>query len=744
MLLLPPIDQINDVTIYADTDLDYQFYGIPNVPRLRYGPDGKWAFEFLKYREDAQRMADSPTASRGGGYIQFDTELVVPDAVAAQIKEQLQERLDKKYQSWGQKAPDVRFAPVWYVGDDKSAVSLITMQPKADGTGMVMNILGTGKPSLLGNNTASFAMELSERGAALFWQACHMATLPVAVVYDLKFMGAIPAITMHVWLHSEQIHESWQSISKDIDDDACGSTDESYTNYMQEYFRKYNVAGVDINVVDPGLSADVQKLVKDMQDNGWSLLENTLKDDMKDRFDPTKDADKGEAGAFGNTVRDSLQAYSNDLDVFYTAKQTLPFPIHPQGSLQGFLKTPGPDGKLPDPNDFFKEISLDDPFFKMLQVRVHCNADFQNDPIYSVKVHIGYGPTVKDLVFTDSANSQFFQAWRDPALGNKYKYWMEVNYKNSDRVFKTPEIQTDETQLVASVNELGILRVQFVAGSIQWDRTDNAEIHIKYEDSENNVGPSEDVFQLKPDSRTATWTRQIFAPVNNPYTYKCIFIQKTSERLETDWQSSQAPLLLIDDMYEDHFAIQFIASSSFDHIDKIVLDMSYEDQPHNYAVADKYQLKQGQDSYSWIVPLFKGAPKQFKYRSTVAYKDGRTTQSDWKTGTGSQTVVVGEVFADRLSISCLTDLIDFTTVKLVKVVCRYQDPPNYIDASEDFVFTSATKTAPAWSVGIMDAAKRQYTYGVTYYMTDGTSRTVPDTATTDPTIVLQVPTLAPH
>jgi hypothetical protein len=40
--------------------------------------------------------------------------------------------------------------------------------------------------------------------------------------------------------------------------------------------------------------------------------------------------------------------------------------------------------------------------------------------------------------------------------------------------------------------------------------------------------------------------------------------------------------------------------------------------------------------------------------------------------------------------------------------------------------------------------KRQYTYGVTYYMADGTSRTVPDTATTDPTIVLQVPTLAPH
>jgi hypothetical protein len=305
-------------------------------------------------------------------------------------------------------------------------------------------------------------------------------------------------------------------------------------------------------------------------------------------------------------------------------------------------------------------------------------------------------------------------------------------------------IQTDETQLVPSVNELGILRVQLVAGSIQWDRTDSAEIHIKYEDSENNVAPSEDVFQLKPDSRTATWTRQIFAPVNNAYTYKCVFIQKTSERLESDWQSSQAPLLLIDDMYEDHLAVQFIASSSFDKIDKIVLDMSYEDQAHNYTVADKYQLKQGQDSYGWIVPLFKDTPKQFKYRSTVVYKDGRTTQSDWKTGTGSQTIVVGEIFADTLSISCLTDLLDFTAVKLVKVVCRYQDPPNHIDATEDFVFTNAAKTAPPWSVGIMDKANRQYTYGVTYYMADGTSRTVPDITTTDPSIVLEVPTLAPH
>jgi hypothetical protein len=513
---------------------------------------------------------------------------------------------------------------------------------------------------------------------------------------------------------------------------------------MQEYFTKYNVAGVSVTTVDPGLSPDMQKFIKDMTDNGWSILENTLKEDMKDKFDPTKDADKGEAGDFRNTVRAYLQSYSNNVDVTYAANQTLPFPIHPQGTLQGFLKTPGPNGALPDPKDFFKEISLDDPFFRMLQVRVHCNADFQNDPIYSVKVHIEYGQTVKDLLFTDNTKSQFFQAWRDQALGNKYKYWMEVNYKDSDRVFKTPEIQTDETQLVTSVNELGILKVQVVAGSIQWDRTDSAEIHIKYEDSANNVAPSEDVFQLKRDTLAVTWTRQIFAPVTNPYTYKCIFIQKTSERLETDWQSGQAPLLLIDDMYEGHIAVQFVASSSFDQIDKIVLDMTYEDPSHSYSVSDKFQLKQGQDTYSWIVPLFKDAPKDFNYRSTVVYKDGRTTQSDWQTGTGSRTVVTGRIYVDTISISCLTDLIDFSTVKLVKVVCRYQDPPNHIDVSEDFVFTNAARTAGPWSLGIMDKANRQYTYGVTYYMADGTSRTVPDVATTDPKIVLEVPTVAPH
>jgi hypothetical protein len=741
MLALPAIQQFGDVTVYADTDLDYRFYALPNVPRLRYGPDGKPVFEFLKYRFDPADVPDTPGAPKGGGYIQFDTQLVVPDDVKAKIVAALQSNLDKKYQPSGQKAPPVELAPVWYVGDDKTAVSLITMQPKPDGTGMVTNILGSGKPSLTGDNTASFAMELSQNGAALFWQACQMATLPIAVVYDVKFMAAIPAMRMHVWLYSSQMHQFDQSISKDIDDSVCDSTDETYTNNMREIFSKYNFAGVSVTSTDPGVSPETAQLIKDMTDNGWSLLESTLKDDMKDKFDPTKDADKGEAGDFNNTIRNYLQSYTEQLDLTYSANQTLPFPIHPQGTLQGFLKTPGPNGALPDPKDFFKEVSLDDPFFKMLQVRVHCNADFQNDPIFSVKVHIEYGSTVQDLLFTDSATPQTFKAYRDAALGNKYKYWMEVNYKNSDRVYKTSEVETDETQLVPSVNELGILRVQLAAGSIQWDRTASAEIHITYEDSSNNVAASEDVYMIKPDAPSATWSRQIFAPVVNPYKYKCIFIQKDSQRVETDWIPAQSPLLLIDDLYQDHVAVEFIASSSFDKIDKIVLDMSYQDTDHTYSVDDKFELKAGQDTYSWIVPIFKGATKQFKYRSTVAYKDGHTTQSDWKTVNGSQTVVVGEIFADTLSINCMTDLIDFTAVKLVKVVCTYQDAAHQIDASEDFVFKTDQRTAQPWQLGIMDAAKRQFSYSVTYYMADGTSRAVPATATTDPTIVLQVPAL---
>lgn len=744
MLSLPPFKQYDDATIYPDDGSFSTFYYIPNIPRLRYDSNGNPVFLFLKYRFDPTTVTDGQ--SLGGGYLQFDCVLDVTNDRRQAITDDLQSIVNKQAQAMGiTTPPQVNLAPALYTDvDGSSKVNLITFQAKPDGSGMVTSEVGFGKPSLLGSNIASFALELSQRGATLLWNACQMDTLPFAVGYDLKFMASMPAIQMHVWMFASQMHQYVEQVTKDVDSSVWGDTDESYTDTVREVFSKYDFSGVTVNTFNVGGagSADLQKLANDMAQQGWGIIEDQLKSAMTDKFSPQTD-NKGAEGDFQSTFRDYLQSTTTDIDLSYTQKQTLPWPIHPQASMTGFMTTPGPNGKLPNKADLFKEISLDDDFFKLLQVRVHCDANFQDDPVYSVKIHMTYGSYAQDFLFTDSATTQTFQQYVDNNLGRKYKYWTEVNYKNSDKVLKTGEVTTDETQLVLGVDDLGYLKTDVWAGSFNWDVVDSAQVHIRYSDDSNGVPLAEDVLLLNLDNRKAPYKRTIFAPVTKPYEYMVEFFLKDGQQVQYDWQPSQTSLLLINDMFEDHLAVTFVASGGFDTIDKIVIDVDYEDTAHSYHSQKTFELALGSDTQAWIVPLWKGAPRQFRYRSLVIYKDGHSDQGNWITKDGSMTLVVGQVFAATLQVQCLTDLVDFSKVKLVKVSAHYVDTANAIDQTEDFVFTAAKPTCPAWVLPIKDATQKSYTYNATFYMADGTQVSLPDTKTTDDTIILQLPVTAP-
>lgn len=748
MLKIPAFQQFDGVTVYQDSDQDFVFYAIPDLPQLRYGDDGKPVFLFLKYRDAPGDVTAG--ASRGGGYVQFDTVLAVSEARLTQISATLQQAINAKYQAAGNNTPPkVQLAPASFIDDKDTAVAIHTLQAKPDGTGMVTSVVGFGKPSLIGSNVASFSIDLTQDGAALLWQAFQMATLPVSVDYDIKFLAQIPALTMHIWLHAQQLHTYYEQINEDVDPGTCSDTDVSYTQIMQEEFSKYSVAGVDITSwpsdLDGENAADVESFKQNMTDQGWSLLESTLKSDMTDKFTAETGADTGQASDYQNTVRSYLQSYSDDLDVMFTDNQVVKWPIHPQATLQGFLTTPGPDGKLPNKADFFKEISLDDPFFRMLQVQIHCNADFTNDPIYAVKVHVEYGSSnnpatflAKDYVFTDNTTVQTFQTYIDQTIGVNFTYSAVISYKNSTKTLQVAPKTSNETQLILGVNDFGYLSLQIIAAAFNWDVVASAQVHIKYEDDANGVPLQEDVVQLTKSALIANYQRTIFAPVTQPYQYKVVYFLTNEQQVVQDWISNGEQLLLLNDVFSDHIAVQLLAAG-FDNTNAIVIDLDYEDPAHTYSVQKTLQLSSNQSFLTWLVPIYGGATKAFKYKSTVLHADSTTEQNDWQTATGSQTLIVGDVVANYLTVNILADLLDFTQIKLARVTLHYTDPANAVDTQEDFVFTPASMADTSWKIAIKDKTKTGYVYSAAYYMMDGTERDVPVTAMTTATVVLQLP-----
>src|SRR5688572_19750110 len=240
--MIPQYDRIEDVTIFKDSDSESTFYAIANAPRLRIGPDGKPVFTFLKYAE-----VDPGPDGKGvaGGYVQFDTAFGLTPDQATRVRGVLQERADKRARDRGMQPVPVKLAdPTWTSG----TISLVTFK---EGSGIVDKIMGGGSPSLLGDNVAVSAIQLTEAGAQLFWEACQMANMPIGIVMNMKFLARIPSIEMHVWLNTSNFASYYEKI--DRDEPFWG--DDTFTHTRREDFRRFSAG--DVNVTRwPDFSAD--------------------------------------------------------------------------------------------------------------------------------------------------------------------------------------------------------------------------------------------------------------------------------------------------------------------------------------------------------------------------------------------------------------------------------------------------------------------------------------------------------
>src|SRR3954471_18033004 len=89
MLQIDKVQEIDGVTVYGDSDRFELFYPMPQQPRYRRDAQGRPSFSFFKYRFPVDR----PDGKKGGGFLLFDVEFVVDEAVLVGVKEKLTEQV---------------------------------------------------------------------------------------------------------------------------------------------------------------------------------------------------------------------------------------------------------------------------------------------------------------------------------------------------------------------------------------------------------------------------------------------------------------------------------------------------------------------------------------------------------------------------------------------------------------------------------------------------------------------------
>ena len=198
---------IEGVTVFKDHADQRQFWYLPiPVVLARRPADGRAAFTFLKFK----RLPGA--ASRDGGFLTFE--------VALRLDRDLERRILERLSSISRGSP--RLSPVPF---DEGTVQCIALNVQgAGGTSAAPNpnapqgsfravetILGATKPSLQGDNSAAFSLELSAEGTTILEKAFQEQATPIGVIYDLKYTGLRPAFNVKITADFKQIFSHFSS-----------------------------------------------------------------------------------------------------------------------------------------------------------------------------------------------------------------------------------------------------------------------------------------------------------------------------------------------------------------------------------------------------------------------------------------------------------------------------------------------------------------------------------------------------
>lgn len=733
MMLFHDRELIEGVTVFADernaADPAHPvYYLLPEQPRFRLDADGKPVFRFIKYRVPIDR-ADG---KKGGGFVIFDVEFVVPEDKLAAVRDVLASRLpppDPRHPE----PPRVELATVTYT---KGTASVLLFQESG---ALVEKILSPGKPSLYGNNVCSVTVELTDLGAPVVEQALQGQGGVVQVRYDLTCAVKLPDVKIDGRFHAEQFYSFYQDIQTDWE--LWG--DDSYRETLRE--KLYQSESLTLTI-DPGpLGASNPDLLAELKSWAQKALEDAVARNMLSAATPVAADDRGLKGDAEDVTRDIVNQKISDVRLHVREKAVIEWSPAPQGTLPNITSLKDRDGNPLRWDDYATLVSADDPFFRTLRVRASVNADFAALKLYSVDVDLAYDSpdgVVRGAPGKVTAPDQVvaLDAYRGP--GETYRYSYKVNYKGESRTIDVGPIEATAPFLTINVGDLGFLAVDVQPGDIDFAQVDSVFVEMSYEDG-SEVPRLDEQFTLTKDAPSKrAFDRPIFTPVRQPYRYRATYRMKDGKELTTGEVASRAPRLYVNDPFSATYQVNLRSWGNLeDHVKEIIVELEYADEANDYRRTTTETLSKARPFATWEFPVVRETGTRLSYTVLYTFHDGRPPVEVPRTDASERTLLLGLDPPDKakLDVDVLADLVDFTKVKLAKVVLQYDDVENDVHMPGSNVFKSGSPTTWRWSVDIKDKNKRTYSWSATYYMVDGTHREVGPNTSGDLTLVLEVP-----
>jgi hypothetical protein len=688
---------IGDFTVYRDSvygtggrSYTSTFYALPDTPRLaRDAATGGPEFDFLWYRTPPGH-ADQ----RAGGLVMLTVEL----APTADERTLLEQEIAAAYAP--ELLDDIELLSIPF-SDGQVALSFAGETGDGD---VAAQVAGAGPARLAGGQRATFAVDMTQDGAALLWKSIEDGPGLFHVSYDLVFDAHLDDIELRVWC---DVRSSLQIASTRLSAGALAPST------LRETLTTQRVAGTQLTTQRP-LAPDDEERLRDL---GQQLLEAALASALFER------------GSGAAPPR--LRPYTTEMETTLNHTFTQSFPVRRHAVLDDVIRLDADAAQL---GERLRRIDLDGGFFRIMEVSVHCTVDFEHDPIDVVQVALVYdatGPTgrvvrKRDMLFRDRMAPQTFRFDLAAPDERTYSYAADVHYSDgaTTRLSFAP---TDATAVVLDLDGLGVLRVDVALRDVVFDIVQSVVVDLLHPPS----GLTQRII-LNGLRTSQTW-EAVVGGSPGPYSYRVAWVTKDG-RTEQPWAEAVGTRLALDMPAElrPGAEVMLVAGGDFAGLAQIVVDLRAG--PQDADVASLSFTDAGQ-TQSWRPARSRPGPLSYELRTTIVRRDGSRETTDWRAD-DRPVIVVRDVL--RFELSDIGRWVDFGgAVSLALVELTFDDEQTAIHERQTLVLHDRADE-PRWSFRLGSPDRHTYRHRLTL-VAPGGSRAVSEWHEAEASILVLAP-----
>jgi hypothetical protein len=527
-------------------------------------------------------------------------------------------------------------------------------------------------------------------------------------------LAKLPSARVYLKFNTGSVYHALQELFHEHDSSGCD--DDYFTSEtMMSAARESGLIDLKIDmggVVDEDLQ---QLLTQQATSQAQQLMVERFANKERAPLEEWADTDLQDDGREIYRLKRQTEVEIIDFEQQTEISPTIEHSIAPQGTLLTFFK-----GRR-DMSAFVREVDLDDPFFKTLQLQARAFAKWAEDQVSFVELEIQYDHgELKTQTFTFTPADNEPKLW-DPALVDgkrEYKYRWRVGFEGRAAGEWSALTPATTRNLNVAVETPGKLEVEVAGVGLDFENVlDAVLVRLRYGDPSNDVAPAEHSILLSAERGSGTWIRQLYARWDKAIDYRVDYLLKNGARIDTQWASTTGPTknLLITRPDVDVLDVTLIPAGDWSTVVQSIASVRYSDGAYNRDA--QFNFKSAEEFKKWGVLLVDPNKRTFEYKITSTFNNGDTQETDWIEKEGDQALPIKVEGPPRLTVKLSGAVLDYASTPLTKVDVEYADPEGTSDAAS-FSFQKPDDVH-TWSIPVRADGPRGYRYKTTFFPVEG-------------------------